>query len=139
MLSEYSGFLNARDRISKFYFTKSINDKEIFSQISIPTGVYELEILNDEMKRIFIEERPFAEKIYPLTSKPRFSKLLSLTEFSRSELLISFMPDHCLRDILCFNADTLYNKFILSPNPVDVLSFGNIFLEFDITQGIIFD
>ena len=48
------------------------------------------------------------------------------------------MFDDSMRDLLGFNARTLYEKNNLSPNPVDILSFDNIFLECDIAQGMIF-
>ena len=48
------------------------------------------------------------------------------------------MFDDSIRDLLGFNARTLYEEYKLSPNPVDILSFGNIFVECDIAQGMIF-
>ena len=38
-----------------------------------------------------------------------------------------------------FNTRTLHEEYNLSPNPVDILSFDNIFLECDIAQGMIFE
>ena len=32
----------------------------------------------------------------------------------------------------------MYEEYYLSPNPVDILSFDNIFLERDLAQGIFF-
>ena len=43
-----------------------------------------------------------------------------------------------MRDLLGFNARTLYEENNLSPNSVDILSFDNIFFECDIAQGMIF-
>ena len=43
-----------------------------------------------------------------------------------------------IRDILGFNARTLYEEFNLSSYPPDILSFHNIFHECVIAQGIIF-
>ena len=48
------------------------------------------------------------------------------------------MFDDRMRDLLGFNARTLHEKYNLSPNPVDVLSFENIFVECNIAQGMIF-
>ena len=48
------------------------------------------------------------------------------------------MFDDSMRDVLGFNARTIYEGYNLSPNPVDNLSFDNIFLECDIAQGMIF-
>ena len=40
-------------------------------------------------------------------------------------------------DLLKFNKTTIYEENNLSPNPVDILSFDNIFLETDIAKGMI--
>ena len=48
------------------------------------------------------------------------------------------MFDDSIPDLLGFNARTLYEEYTPSNNPVDILSFDNIFLECDITQGMIF-
>ena len=42
-------------------------------------------------------------------------------------------------NLLGFNEIILYDEYNLSPNPVDILSFDNIFLETDIAQGKIFE
>ena len=47
------------------------------------------------------------------------------------------MFDDIIRDTLGFHAITLYENYNLSTNPVDILSFDNIFLECDIAQGMI--
>ena len=43
-----------------------------------------------------------------------------------------------IKDLLGFNPRTIYEEYNLSPNPVDILSFDNLFLECDIAQGMIF-
>ena len=48
------------------------------------------------------------------------------------------MFDDGIRDLLGFNARTLYEEHYLSPDPVDILSFDIIFLECDIAQRMIF-
>ena len=48
------------------------------------------------------------------------------------------MFDDSIRDPLGFHAITFYEKYFLSPCPVDIPSFDNIFLECDIAQGMIF-
>ena len=48
------------------------------------------------------------------------------------------MFDDSIRDLLGFNARTLYEEYTLSNNPVDILSFDNIFIECNIAQGMIF-
>ena len=46
--------------------------------------------------------------------------------------------ENSIGKLLGFDETILYNEYILSPNPVDILSFDNIFLELDIAQGMIF-
>ena len=48
------------------------------------------------------------------------------------------MFDDSIKNLLGFHAITLYEEYNLSTNPVDILSFDNIFLECDIAQGMIF-
>ena len=48
------------------------------------------------------------------------------------------MFDDSNGDLLSFNARTLNEEYNLSTHPVDILSFDKLFLECDITQGMIF-
>ena len=48
------------------------------------------------------------------------------------------MFDDSLKDLLGINARTLHEEYYLSQNPADMLSFDNIFLECDISKGMIF-
>ena len=48
------------------------------------------------------------------------------------------MFDDSVRDLLRFNARSLYEKYTLSNNPVDISSFDNIFLKCKIARGVIF-
>ena len=43
-----------------------------------------------------------------------------------------------IRNLLGFHETILYKENNLSTNPVDILSFGNIFLECDIAKGMIY-
>ena len=48
--------------------------------------------------------------------------------------IISFVQDDTLRDFLGFKPSVIYEEYITSDKPVDILSFDNIFLETDIAQ-----
>ena len=137
-LTGYIGIFNVTDKNNKFYFAKSISDEAGYIQITIPPGAYEIENLNNEIKRIIIDEGHFTEVDYPFIIKPNFSTLGSIIEISSQGPLISFLPDDSIRSLLGFNASTIYEEYNLSPNPVDILSFDNIFIECDIAQGMIF-
>ena len=92
--------------------------------------------MNHEIKRIIIDEH-YTEANNPFTIKPNFSTLGSIIEISTQGLGITFAPDDSI-DLSGFNKTTIYGEYNLSPNPVDILSFDNIFPECDIAQGMIF-
>ena len=137
-LTGYNGIFNIRNENNKFYFKKTITNEDGFIKITIPPGAYEIESLNNEIKRIIIDEGHYTESNYPFTIKPNFSTLGSIIETSPQGPIISFMFDDSIRDLLGFNARTLYEEYTLSNNPVDILSFDNIFVGTDIAKGMIF-
>ena len=137
-LSAYNGIFNVTSDNNKFYFTKSITDDNHYIMITIPPGAYETESLNDEIKRIIIKDMHFSEENYPFKIKPNFTTLGSIIEISNEESAISFKRNDSIRSLLGFNKRSIYEEYNLSDNPVDILSFDNIFIETDIAQGIIF-
>ena len=78
-LTAYNGIFNITDRNNKFYFKKSIVEED-FIQIRIPKGAYEIEHLNNEIKRVIIDAEHYTEPNYPFTIKPNFSALGSIIE-----------------------------------------------------------
>ena len=48
------------------------------------------------------------------------------------------MFEDSMRDLLGFHVITLYEAYNLSQNPVDIISFNNIFIKTDIAKGMIF-
>ena len=137
-LTGYNGIFNIRNENNKFYFKKTITNEDGFITITIPPGAYEIKSLNNEIKRIIIDEGHYTESNYQFTIKPNFSTLGSIIEISPQGPIFSFMFDDSIRDLLGFNARTLYEEYTLSNNPVDILSFDNIFIETDIAKGMIF-
>ena len=123
---------------NKFYFKKTITNEDGFVQITIPPGAYEIESLNDEIKRITTDEEHYTKSNYPFLIKPTFSTLGSIIEIPPQGPIISYMFDDSTKDLLGFSGRILYEEEILSPNPIDILSFDNIFLECDFAQGMIF-
>ena len=95
--------------------------------------------MNDEIKRIIIDEEHYTESNYPFTIKPNFSTLGSIKEISTHGSVITILPDDSMRDLIGFKKTTIYEEYNFSPNPVDILSFDNIFLERNIVQGMIFE
>ena len=136
-LTGYNGIFNVTNSNNKFYFLKSITDDDHI-QITIPPGAYEIESLNNEIKRIIIDQEHYTETNYPFNIKPNFSTLGSIIEISTQGTVITFIPDDSIRGLLGFNKTTIFEEYNLSPNPVDILSFDNIFIETDIAKGLIF-
>ena len=137
-LTGYNGIFNFTNGNNKCYSTKSISDEDGFVQITVPPSAYEIESLNNEIKRIIIDEGYYNGLTYPFKIKPNFSTLGSIIEKSTQRPVIKFVPDDSIRELLGFIKITIFEEYNLSPNPVDVLSFDNIFLECDVAQGMIF-
>ena len=78
---------------------KPITDTDVFFQITISQGFYELDSLIEENKMIINDESHFTEVDYPFTIKPCFSTLGRIIKFSRQEPSISFLPDDSIRNI----------------------------------------
>ena len=137
-LTAYNGIFNVTNENNNFFFKKTISNEDGFIEKTIPPGAYEIKSLNSEIKRINIDEEHYTEANYPFTIKPNFSTLGSIIEISQRGPIISFLFDDSIRDLLGFNARALYEEYTPSNNPVDILSFDNIFLECSIAQGMIF-
>ena len=136
-LTGYNGIFNVTNSNNKFYFLKSITDDDHII-ITIPPGAYEIESLNNEIKRIIIDQEHYTETNYPFNIKPNFSTLGSIIETSAQGLVITFVPDDSIGDLLGINKTTIFEEYSLSHNPVDILSFDNIFIETDIAEELIF-
>ena len=86
----YNGMFNVTNEKIKFYFKKTISD-DGFIKITIPLGAYEIESLNNQVKRIIIDEEHYTEANYPFTIKPNFTTLGSIIETSPQGPIISFI------------------------------------------------
>ena len=89
-LTGYNGIFNVTNANNKFYFTKSITDDDHII-ITIPPGAYEIESLNNEIKRIIIDQEHYTEANYPFNIKPNFSTLGSIIEKSTQGPIITFV------------------------------------------------
>ena len=99
-ITGYNGIFNITDKNNEFYFKKTITNEDGFVQITIPTGAYEIEALDKELKRNIDSEEHYTEANYPFTIKPNFSTLGSIIEISPQGPIISFMFDDSIRDLL---------------------------------------
>ena len=131
-------FLKITNSNKKFYFKKSITDEDDFLQITIPPSAHEIESLNNEIKKVIPEQGHFSEDTYPFTIKPNFSTLGSIIEINPQGPIVSFASEDSMKNLLGFDETIFYKKYNPSPNPVEIISFDNAFIECDITKGMIF-
>ena len=136
-LTAYNGIFNVTNKNNKFYF-KEQPIEENFFRLTIPPGAYETESLNEELKRIIIDEGYYSENDYPCTIKPIFSTLGSIIQIKTQGPIVGFVFDDTIGDLLGFNETMLWEEINLSPNPVDIMSFDNFFIHTDIARGVIF-
>ena len=136
-LSAYNGIFNITKRNNEFYFKKNLFDED-FIQIRIPPGAYEIESLDSEIKRILVDKEHYTEANYPFTIKPNFSTLGSIITISPQGPIIGFVFEDSIGKVLGFIETILCEQYKLSDNPVEILSFDNIFIQTDISQGMIF-
>ena len=136
-LAAYNGTFNVTNSNNKFYFKRELTEED-FIQIRIPNGAYEIESLDNEIKRIIIEKEHYTENDYPFKIKPNFSTLGSIIEIKPQGAIIGFVFEDNIGSLLGFDETILWEEYNLSPNPVDILSFDNIFIHTDIAQGMIF-
>ena len=95
----YKGIFNVTNSNNKFYFKKTITDEDGFIKITTPPGAFRRESLNNEIKRIIIDEGYYTEANYPFTIKPNISTLGCIIEISPQGPIISFMFDDSIRDL----------------------------------------
>ena len=137
-LTGYNGIFNVTNSKNEFYFMETITDEDGYKQITRLPCASELENLNIEFKWIIIDEEHYTESNYPFTIKPNFSTIGSSVELTTQGPVNTFAPDDSIKDLLGFNESTILEEYNLSQNPLNNLSFDNIFLECKIAQGMIF-
>ena len=134
-LTGYNGIFNITDKNNQFFFQSPLNH---FDEISISPGAYEIESLDLEIKRLIINRYAgMDDESYPFSIKPNFSTLGSIIEI-KDEWKIDFTQDNTIRDVLGFKSKIVSEEYNLSDNPVDIISFDNIFIECDIAKAMIF-
>ena len=132
----YNGIFNVRIKNNNFYFSKSKTDKSGFIQSTIRPGA-QPEKVKEETKRNIIKKGQFSEADYPFPIKPKFWTLGSNIRISIQELIVGFVQDDSIKNLLNFSV-VIYEQYNLSHESVDILSFDNISLHCKVPQGMIF-
>ena len=74
----YNGIFNVTNSNNRFYFKKTITDGDDFFQSTILPGAYEIESLNNEIKRNIFDKGQYSENECWFTIKRIFSTLSSI-------------------------------------------------------------
>ena len=105
-LTGFNGFFKVTNSNKNFNFIESVTDKDGYIQTTRLSGSYELESLNNEIKRLNIDEEYYTEVDYPFLKKPTFSTLGSIIELSTQGPVITIVPDDSMGDLLGFRETT---------------------------------
>ena len=93
--------------------------------------------MDEEIKWIVFDEGHYTAVDYPFKVKPNYSTLGSIVEIIPQGPIIGFVFDDNIGNFQGFNETILWQEYNSSPNPVDILSFDDIFIETDIAKGMI--
>ena len=137
-LTVYNGIFNVTNSNNKFHFKKSITDEDVFIQLTISPGAYEIESLNNEVKRIIIGVGHFTEAEYAFTIKPNFTTLGSIREIMPQGPIIRLVFDDTIGNFLGLWEAILYREYNLPHNSVDILGFDKTFLKCFFAKEMIF-
>ena len=99
-----------------------------------------MESLSDEIEGNKFKKGCFTPELYPFKITPNFSTLGGFIEIKPNFIGsgISFLHDDSRREFLRFDSVVIYDQYNLSHNPVEILSFDNMFMETNIAQGMTF-
>ena len=79
-LTGYDGLLVLQIQITNSIMQNQLLIKIVFSQNSFPPCAYEIQSLNNEIKRVIVDENHLIGTNYPFTRKPSFLTLGSILE-----------------------------------------------------------
>ena len=120
-LTSYSDIFIVANKTNKTIFISVFEGPEN-KIIRITPGIYDLESLNEEIRRFIINEGFIRRGNLPFPIKQSFSTLGSFLEIASSRgCQISFVRKDILRDLLGFKSTVELEEFNLSPNPNDIL------------------
>ena len=114
----------------------SIYEIAEFNVFIIFSKAYEVESSNRELKGNILDEGYIIEKEYPFSITPKFSTLGSIVKITpRRRWKNKFVQDDTSRELLGFQTLVIHEEVNLSHNPVEMMSFDEIFLETEFAQG----
>ena len=104
-----------------FYFKKTLIEED-FIQFIVPPGAYEIEILNNEIRRLIIDKGHYTAADFPFTIKSNFSTLGSIIEIlTRGPIIgFEFMRLYYTKNIMSHKIQSIFS--------VSITFFSNVIL-----------
>ena len=114
-------------------FKYSTDGGNIWKLVTIETGAYQVEELNDEIQRLMAENGDWDStgKVYYITISPNLSTLKSVIDITHPDYKIDFTIPNSLRSILGFESKILSNDRNTSDRTVNIIDFNSIFVNCD--------
>jgi len=118
-------------------FKYSVDGGRNWKLITIETGSYELEAINDEIQRLMKANGDWDSdsNAYYITVSPNTSTLKSIIDVTNAYYKIDFTIPNSLRTILGFDAKILSQGHNISDYIVNIIDFNSIFVNCDCITG----
>jgi hypothetical protein len=113
-------------------FTYSTDNGISWKSIALDTGAYELEDINNEIKRI-IKENGDDEAAVEITAN--ISTLKSVVNIKQTSYQVDFREDQTIGSLLGFDKEVLSFGYHKSPRKVDITFISSILVNLDIIMG----
>jgi hypothetical protein len=118
-------------------FIYSSDNGTTWKSISIGTGSFEIEQLNNEIQRQMIINGDYDNNrnLFYINLLPNVSKLTSIVNITNPSYQVDFRPTNTIGPLLGFSSSILLHGYNESQNIVDIMSVNSILVNTDIING----
>ena len=130
-LETWNSFANVTSTNNIFRY--SVDSGNTWKLITIETGSYEIESINDEIQRLMKTNGDWdaANSAYFITLSANTSTLKSIIDITNANYRIDFTISNSVRSILGFDSVILSQGHNVSENIVNIVDFNSIFVNCD--------
>mgnify|MGYP003529801874 FL=1 len=134
-LETWNSFANVTSANNLFKY--SVDGGNTWKLITIETGAYELESINDEIQRLMKANRDWdaVNNAYYISVSANTSTLKSIIDITNADYKIDFTISNSLRSILGFDSVILSQGHNVSDSIVNIIDFNSIFVNCDCING----
>jgi len=113
-------------------FTYSTDNGTTWKTIAINTGAYELQAINNEIKRQIIA---YGDDENAITIAANTSRLTSIVSITNPSYKVDFSVANSIGSILGFDGGMISHGYNESPNIVNIIQINSILVNIDIIMG----